>query len=180
MIGQPKDFKKKDLNKIFLKIIFDKIGTEGTIFVPTYSYSFSSRNKNKIFDVKNTRSKIGSFPNFFLRQKNIYRNNDPFVSISGKGFCAKKILDKKVYTSYGKNSVFENFLKIRNFKILNIGLGPNWTPFIHYADFLSNVDHRFEKVYEGKIRYSNKKLENIKWVYNSRVLIDETKLMHTK
>ena len=54
------------------------------------------------------------------------------------------------------------------------------TRIIHYADFLKNVDHRFEKVYEGKIRYSNKKLENIKWVYNSRVLIDEKSANATK
>lgn len=175
MIGNPKDFKKKDLNQVFLNILLDIVKKQGTVFVPTYSYSFSSQNKSRIFDIKKTKAKIGSFPNFFLKQKGVFRNNDPFVSIAGKGYYAQKILSKKVFTSYGNGCVFDQFNQIKNFKILNIGLGPNWTPFIHYADFLIKVDHRFEKIYEGYIKYKDNKSIKTAWVYNSRVLLNETK-----
>ncbi len=174
MLGRPKGFKAKDLNKIFLKTILDIIGNRGTLFVPTYSYSFSSKNKKGVFDIKKTKPKIGSFPNFFIKQNSIYRNADPFVSVSGKGFLAKKILSKSNFSSYGKNSVFHKLVNVKKAKLLNIGLGPNWTPFIHHAEYVSKISHRFEKVFEGYTR-NNNKLKKIKWVYFSRVLINQTK-----
>ena len=157
-----------------MNAIEDLVGKKGTILVPTYSYSFKSDNKKRIFDVNKTKSEIGPFPNYFLKQKKVYRNIDPMVSIAGKGFLAKKILTKKVYNSYGVNSVFHRLLEIKNCKILNIGLGPNWIPFIHYADFTAKVDHRFDKVIEGNLRI-NGKLKKISWLYYSRVLVKQTK-----
>ena len=44
------------------------IGPKGNIFVPTYSYSFSDK-KPKVFDLHNTKSKIGSFQISFSNKK---------------------------------------------------------------------------------------------------------------
>ena len=174
MLGIPSDFKINETNKIFFKILKNQIGKKGSLFVPTYSYTFSSDNPKKIFDLKKTKAKIGDFPNFFLKQKGITRNIDPVVSIAGIGDVAKKILSQHSYSSYGKNCVFEKLIKLKNSKIVNIGLGTNWTPFIHYAEYLNNVEHRYEKILKGYIK-KDKKIYNINWIYYSRALIDNTK-----
>ena len=70
MLGKPKTTNKNILLTVsnwILESLEKLIGEKGNIFVPTYSYSFTK--KKKIFSVKNTKSTIGYFPNFFLKKK---------------------------------------------------------------------------------------------------------------
>lgn len=171
LIGTPLT-KKKDKLKLksewLLKSIKKIIGNKGNIFVPTYSYTFSSKKKNT-FDLNKTKSKIGYFPNFFLKEK-IIRSIDPMVSVSGLGPMAKDILLNASYTSYGKNSVFERMLKIKNLKCLTVGLGINWIPFVHYLDWLNKVPFRYNKYFKGYIKLKNKNKFFINWHYPVRYL----------
>ena len=71
-LGLPE--KKLSINKVnelFYSEILKLIGSKGSIFVPTYTYSFSDNNNslkaNKF--TKKTNSKIGNFTNFFLKKK---------------------------------------------------------------------------------------------------------------
>ena len=69
-LGVP-NTKSKNYLLVSSKWIFETlkelIGKKGNIFVPTYSYTFTQ--KNKIFNTKTTNAKIGYFPNFFLKKK---------------------------------------------------------------------------------------------------------------
>ena len=175
LIGDPKKKTKNKLeqkSKWLLKSIKKIIGKKGNIFVPTYSYTFKSKSK-KTYCIKKTKAKIGYFPNFFLRQKKVFRSYDPMVSISGIGPDTKDILHNTSYTSYGKNCVFEGLLKIKNLKCLSIGLGYNWIPFIHYLDWLIKVPFRYDKYFEGYIKIKDKK-KLIKWHYPVRYLSDKS------
>ena len=68
MLGVPDIKKINSINDICL-FIFNSIkkvlGPNGTILVPTYSYSFGNVYKNKlpVFDPLKAHSKIGPFPN---------------------------------------------------------------------------------------------------------------------
>ena len=70
MLGVPDIKKINSINDICL-FIFNSIkkvlGPNGTILVPTYSYSFGNVYKNKlpVFDPLKTHSKTGPFSNFF-------------------------------------------------------------------------------------------------------------------
>ena len=56
---------------------------------------------------------------------------------------------------------------------LSIGLGPNWTPFIHYADYINQAEYRYEKLFWGKIK--NKDVEEVTpWYYTVPARIDNT------
>lgn len=167
MFGILTDKKKgEDLNKIFFNIIKKIIGPKGNIIVPTYSYTFSSFEEN-IYDLKKTKSKIGPFPNFFLKQKGVIRSIDPMMSMAGIGPKVKKLFYNIPHSSFGKDCVYERLLKIKNFLNISLGLGPNWTPFNHYADELQNVEYRYKKLFFGKIKTSNIK-KNLFWVFTVR------------
>ena len=173
-VGIPKSKNKNYLlttSKWLLEILKSKIGSKGNIFVPTYSYSFAK--KRKIFDLKKTKSDIGYFPNFFLKQPDIIRSIDPMISISGIGPDAKKLLNNIPNNSYGKNCIFERFLNLKNLKCFHFGLGYNWIPFIHYLDWKNKVPFRFKKIFHGKIILKNKK-KSLKWNYYARDLRKET------
>ncbi len=161
MLGKPKLKKKfsyKDIAIALLKSVKKIVGKNGNIFVPTYSYSFG--NEKNIFFLKKSKSKIGSFPNFFLKQKGCIRSADPMISIAGIGKKSKEILKTNSYTSYGKNCTFEKFLKVNNLKCCNVGLGINWMPFIHHLDWINRVPFRYDKFFEGKIIIGKKKKKN--------------------
>lgn len=174
LLGSPNTKKKnllKTSSKWILEILTEIIGKKGNIFVPTYTYSFTK--KEKIYDPKKTKAEIGFFPNYFFKLKNVFRSIDPMMSIAGYGPKAKKILDKIPKTSFGKNCVFERFLKIKNLKCCQIGLGFNWIPFLHYLDWLNKVPFRFEKEFTGYIKVS-KKIKLTRWIFFARYLRKET------
>ena len=177
MLGMPKIEKEKITINLISKVLLDTllkiIGKNGNIFVPTYSYSFGNSVKKKnVFSTLSTKSKIGEFTNFFLKQKGCVRSIDPMVSVSGIGNKCKFVLKKISDTSYGKNCVFERLLKIKNMKCCNIGLGVNWIPFIHYLDWLNKAPFRYDKFFEGTI-VDNKTKKKIKWHYPVRNLKKE-------
>lgn len=177
LMGQPASKNKNKLktkSHWVLKAIKEIIGKKGNIFVPTYSYTFQTKQK-KIFRPKNTRSEIGYFPNFFLKKK-VIRSLDPMVSVSGQGPNVKNILIGASNTSYGKNCVFERLLKIKNLKCISIGLGINWIPFIHYLDWINKAPFRYDKYFRGYIQINKKLKSLVKWHYPVRYLNNKSSI----
>ncbi len=169
MVGlPPKEVKsQEDLNKLFLDVLREVL-SEGNIIVPTYSYTFGKSLATSLAAfTRDIPAEIGSFPNFVLKQKDAIRSIDPFMSVACIGEDCKKLLSNLSNISYGKGSFFEKLVKVG--KCCSIGLGPNWTPFIHYADYLAKVPHRYDKLFWGKI---NEKI--IPWIYSVRFVGDES------
>lgn len=139
-----------DVCAVFLRAIRSVIGLGGTVFAPTYSYTIgrSSQKNVAVFDRFETPSEVGPFGEFLRLQPGAKRNRDPMVSVAGQG-PAINILDECAQTSYGKDGVFERLLWLGDSKVTNIGLGPNWMPFIHYADSISDVPFRYDKLFLG-------------------------------
>ena len=152
--------KNKNLNQLFLECIKKIIGPKGNIFVPTYSYSFSDK-KLKVFDLHNTKSKIGSFPNFILKQKNFIRSEDPFMSVAGYGPLVRKIFKNLPKTSHGKDCLFARLLNIKNMKNMSLGVGPYWLPFNHHLDWVNKVEYRYDKLFRGYLKVKNKKINRL-------------------
>ncbi len=161
---------------IHLEALQEILGSIGTIIVPTYSYTFgeSTSQKLALFDVKNTLSKIGPFPNFVLREKSFKRSIDPMVSVSCSGPKTDEIIDDISNSSYGHNSVFERMLD-HEIKCLSIGLGPNWTPFIHYLDYIVSSEYRYDKLFYGKIKFKESNIKKQIWNYSVPVRIENTR-----
>lgn len=187
MFGFPKKVKTQNqLNKIFYSSFMKVIGRRGNIFVPTYSYTFgvphwhfflkkktNSKIKTNSCFSKHTRSEIGPFTNFFLKQKNVIRSQDPMVSVSGSGPLINKMFKNLPYTSYGKDCLFERLLSLKNLKIVSLGLGAGWAPFFHYIENLADVPYRFKKNYSGKLLFNNRS-KYVNWEYHSRILDERT------
>ena len=176
-LGRPDSIKINSIDDIcsfILNSIKKVLGSKGTILIPTYSYTFGDKSKKlPLFNPLKTISKIGSFPNFFIKQTGVLRSIDPMVSIAGLGPKSSKILSNIPHTSYGKNCIFAKLLKIKNVKCCSIGLGSNWIPFIHYVDWINKAPFRYDKYFSGFIANNNKK-KKIKWHYPVRILRKET------
>ncbi len=165
-LGAPK-FKVKDTNELcksFSEIILEIIGENGSLFTPCFSYSFKSeKNSINYFDIKLTPSSTGSFGEHIRKLKGSVRSKDPMISITGLGKNKKILLDQK-NTSYGRGCMFDKFKNLENLKILNIGIGANYIPFLHHLDFMSKCKHRYNKYFSGIVKDGNK-TTNVNWHY---------------
>jgi aminopeptidase-like protein/aminoglycoside N3'-acetyltransferase len=157
-----------DLNGAFLDAVRTVLGETGTVFVPTYSYTFGrgTASSPAVFDPETTPAEIGPFPEFFRKQPAVVRSHDPMMSIAGLGPLAARILHDIPNTSYGHGCVFAKLLDVPC-KCVSIGLGPNWMPFIHHADWLCKVPFRFDKLFQGLIKRGDR-LDKLTWIYNVR------------
>ncbi|MFH1846217.1 MAG: DUF4910 domain-containing protein [Candidatus Omnitrophota bacterium] len=175
MVGVPPSSvnTQEKLDKLFFDAIKEVLGKEGTALVPAYSYTFgkSTITNPVVFDPRTTQSQIGPFANFFLKQSGVIRSLEPMMSIAGFGPRAKEFLENLPPTSYGEGSVFSRLVK-SDAKCCSIGLGPNWVPFIHYAEWLYQVPFRYDKFFHGLISI-NKKTKPFSWVYAVRILAKE-------
>ena len=167
MLGRP-DFEIKNINDLcrnFFQILQEIIGDKGTIFCPTFTYSFSTKKniKENYFDVKKTVSKVGPFGEFIRKFKSSVRSPDPMISVTGLGNDSA-ILKNINKTSYGKKCIFDQLKSIDKLKILNVGVGPNYIPFLHHIDYLTSCKHRYDKYFKGYI-VENNEARFVKWHY---------------
>ncbi|EGK8049291.1 aminoglycoside N(3)-acetyltransferase [Campylobacter lari] len=158
----------KTLLQTILDCFFEVIGKEGTLIMPTFTYSFC---ENEVFDNKNSKSKVGILNEYFRKQKGVKRTNEPIFSFAIKG--AKEELFLKDTTScFGDDSVFAE-IKRQNGKIMLFGNPLVGTTFIHHIEEKVGVSFRYFKEFSGIVIDENgikteKKIQYLVRDYNKK------------
>ncbi|EJF7070552.1 N-acetyltransferase LegH, partial [Campylobacter jejuni] len=133
---------RNEFLQTILDCFFEVIGKEGTLIMPTFTYSFC---KNEVYDKINSKTKMGALNEYFRKQTGVKRTNDPIFSFAIKG--AKEELFLKDTTScFGENCVYEVLTK-ENGKYMTFG-GQGHT-LTHYAEEQFNVFYRYHKIFSG-------------------------------
>ena len=135
--------------KYVLKIFKDFISKKGSLICPTFSFTTI---KTKKFDIKKTKSDLGIFSQVFLNDKNSLRSDHLIHSLSAIGKFKKIIRRGHGSYSFGINSPFDEFINYK-VKFLNIGVpfGETCT-YTHHIEHLNGANHRFYKLFKGKIK----------------------------
>ena len=108
-LGKPEHCENNEqICQLILDSFLEILGEEGTLLVPTYTYSFCEKND---YDIKNSPSTIGPFTEFFRKQKNVVRSEDPIFSVAGIGSKSEELLSNLPHTCFGKNSIYDRFKK---------------------------------------------------------------------
>jgi aminoglycoside N3'-acetyltransferase len=164
----------EDLNHLHLRALQNVVGEKGTLIVPTYSYTFggSTATEYATFDPRTTSARIGPFPDFFRQQPGVIRSTDPMMSVAGLGPAAPALFYNLPPTSYGADSIFARLTNTAA-KCCSIGLGPNWMPFIHHADWLAKAPFRYDKLFHGVLAQDGETRETA-WVYSVPLLSKES------
>ena len=148
------DFQHKLLPSFLFKTIMKKIGSNGTLAVPTFTYSFCNK---KIFNPDNFKTYCGSFSNYIKNLKDSKIYADPNFSIAIFGKHKMELSKKLTENAFGKKSFFDRFFKKKG-KVFNLNLDITST-FIHYFERQNKVKYRFDKTFYGKIKIKNKFLK---------------------
>lgn len=156
-MGNYKDDKYLDLLSMIKNTIFDLIGSNGLIAVPTFNFDFAKGND---FDVDNSPSiGMGVFSEFIRKSHDSKRTKHPMHSISILGKNSDYIANLEGDTEFSEGSAFDHLLK-KNCKILF--LGDSFTNlFFHIAEERAKVPYRFWKTFKGNLIKDsiNKKIE---------------------
>ncbi|HDZ5065280.1 TPA: aminoglycoside N(3)-acetyltransferase [Campylobacter jejuni] len=133
---------RNEFLRTILDCFFEVISKEGTLIMPTFTYSFC---KNEVYDKINSKTKMGALNEFFRKQAGVKRTNDPIFSFAIKG--AKEELFLKDTTScFGENCVYDVLTKENGKYITFGGQGHTLT---HYAEEKFNVFYRYHKIFSG-------------------------------
>ncbi len=129
-----------------LDAIDDYLGPNGTLVLPTFTYSFT---KNEVFDVLKTPSTVGMITDIFRRRPGVSRNADPIFSVAASGAGRAEFAGTNSRECFGADSIF-GLLHRRNAWIAGLGCGFN-TTFVHYVEKCAGVNYRYEKLFTGTI-----------------------------
>lgn len=142
--------------RILREAIFEVIGKEGTLVVPTFSYSFCW---GKIFDKNKTPSVCGFLSEMVRQDPQALRSYDANFSIAAIGKNAEYFTRDAPEHSFGSNSFWERFLK-REGKFCNFNFDSGST-FFHYVERLLNVPYRYDKMFKGNFIMNGEEREGV-------------------
>lgn len=151
---------KDEFLRVLLHCFYEVIGKNGTLIMPTFTYSFC---KNQIYDKLNSRSTMGVLTEFFRYQNGVVRTNDPIFSFAING-ANKDAFLSDTKSCFGKNSVYD-VLKNMEGKIVLLGTQKLGYTFTHYIEEQAEVSYRYFKEFSGKIVDENGKISSKSILY---------------
>ncbi|WP_139453511.1 AAC(3) family N-acetyltransferase [Campylobacter armoricus] len=129
-----------------IESLFEVIGKDGTLLMPTFTYSFCN---NEVYDKVKSKTAVGALNDFFRKQEGVKRTNDPIFSFAIKGAREELFLNKDCDSCFGNDCTYE-ILTYNNGKILNFGNKECYT-FVHYPEESCKISYRYNKIFKGLI-----------------------------
>ena len=162
---------KKEFANIFIDAFLKVIGKNGTLIVPTFTYSFCN---NEVYDKENTPSKAGLFTEELRIRKGAFRSLHPIFSVAAVSKRAKELTSNLSKNSFGKGSIYDRLSKIKNSKYVIFGVDYFSCTQIHYIEEKLKVPYRYVKKFKGKIKDNNKIYDDEYEYYVRRLDQDST------
>jgi len=143
-----KQNEKFDAN-LFIDIIEDVLGPNGTIMIRTFNWDFCH---NVMFDINSTPSQVGELGNVCLKRNDYKRTKHPIYSWMVKGHYQNELCEMNNRKSFGKGSPWDFFEK-RRAKMLVIG---NTQVFgltcLHHIEQELHMPYRYEKAFTSNYK----------------------------
>ena len=173
-LGIPKSIKEnirkegiKYLLDSYIETFLDLLGSEGTLVMPTYTYSACN---GKEFDPQKTPSTVGLLTENFRKYPGVQRTLHPIFSLAVKGYLEKELLKCSYHTCFGQNSIFA-YMREKKFKYLMLGVSlSEGATFVYHAEEVASVPYRYIKIFNGTIKDQSFKPTRIKVEYFVRNL----------
>jgi aminoglycoside 3-N-acetyltransferase len=127
--------------------ILDHIGPEGTVVVPTFSYSFT---KGEDFDPASTPSDVGLFSESFRLTPGVRRSHHPIFSVAAWGRHAATFADSRIDDCFGHGTAFDLLMDL-DAKIACLGCDISRITFVHYVEQARGVSYRYMKTFHGRV-----------------------------
>ena len=121
-----------------LELLKSRVGKEGTLLFPSWSYSGRTEaflKSGKTFDVRKSFTRMGLLPEMARRSKAAIRSEHPTASIAAIGKHASALTDTHHLSQYAcdENSPYYKMMTY-NAKIIGLGEKPSSLSFVHCVE----------------------------------------------
>ncbi|MFM4768056.1 AAC(3) family N-acetyltransferase [Aeromonas veronii] len=123
------------------------LGDEGTLLVPTFTYSLT---RKVCFDRATSPSEVGLMTELFRTLPDVGRTRDPIFSMAVWGAGGDEIITAGGHDCFGQDSPFA-WLAAHDGWIAGFACHPDRITFTHYVEQQLGVDYRFMKRFEGEV-----------------------------
>lgn len=160
--------------------LHEALGPDGTLLVPTFTYSFR---RDEVFDIRNSKSTVGAFTEHVRKGAGAVRSACPLFSIAGIGPDAARLLERRSPACFGVGSVFETLFD-NDVKFLGLGVDYNQGyTFCMHLEKLAGIPQRKSRTFHGDCldwdgrKYQDKAIhfvrnDNPPWVRNRHRLCE--------
>ncbi|MDA9319340.1 AAC(3) family N-acetyltransferase [Candidatus Thioglobus sp.] len=135
----------------FFKSLQEIIGADGTLIVPTFTYSFR---RNEVFDIANSPSakNIGVFSEYIRNLPGSIRSSDPLFSFCAIGRRASELMKRDNKACFGLDSLYDSLFNTNaTFLAIGINYSSGLSGFMH-LEKLAKVPYRKDKEFFGIAR----------------------------
>lgn len=134
-------------------VLDEVLGPDGTLVVPTFTYSFT---KGEIYSIADTPSTVGVLSEHFRKLVGVKRSHDPIFSIAARGRHAKQFAETGIADCFGPQSAF-GLLEAHNAWLVCLGCSLDRITFVHYVEQKAKVNYRYFKSFSGVIEDNGKR-----------------------
>ena len=136
---------------LLIDAILNFLGDDGTLVMPTFTYSFT---KNEVFDVCHSPSTVGVITERFRQRSGVLRSPDPLFSLAAQGRLAEVFSRVSDPDCFSRQS---GFGLLHQYGGHNVCLGchlNSGVTFVHYIERCRGVDYRYMKTFSGEIVFA--------------------------
>lgn len=152
-LGAVKSLSKQALLALHLELLQELVGSDGTLVVPTHSFSLC--NTDKPFSVRDTASETGPFSEFVRQSKGAVRQYHAFSSSCALGKSARFLCENNSRHVYGLHSPFARMLEL-DAKFVSVGMEARTNvSLVHHAEFMMGVPYRYTKEFVHPVQKEN-------------------------
>lgn len=125
-----------------IDMLCTRLGTEGTLMMPTFSYNYTGIWKVQPYDAKTTPGvENGILSEIFRIMPGVLRSRNPTYSVAAWGKHARKLTEGSCDAAgLGHGSSYENACQLGAW-ILLLNVGNNRNSMLHYAEAASEIPY---------------------------------------
>lgn len=162
---------KKEFLDTLIKVLLEQVGENGTLIMPTFSYSFCKKEK---YVVSETPSTVGMLTEAFRTYPGVQRTPHPIFSFAVMGKRAEEYLDTGP-DAFGHDSVYGK-LMLNHGKYVLLGANVAYTVCYLPEEHVS-VSYRYFKEFAGTIQYEGGRERHLSVPYYVRDLSAEHSIL---
>ncbi|SIN64241.1 aminoglycoside 3-N-acetyltransferase [Acetomicrobium flavidum] len=141
---------------MILNAFKEAVGSEGTIIMPTFTYSFT---KGETYCPETSPSTVGVLTEFFRKQSGVTRTIHPIFSAAVWGKEKAYFTEGLSKDSFDDDSIFGKLRKKKG-KLVFFGVDFHVMTFLHHIEQKHVVPYRYMKSFTGRIKVGDKEYED--------------------
>ncbi len=138
--------------KTFISALQGAVGSKGVVAAPTFTFQFIK--EGQYSHTETASVKMGALNEALRKQEGAIRSNHPIQSVTFLGPISDEFTQNKPFSAYESGATFDLMTR-QGFKILLLGVSPEYISHSHLSEERFKVPYRFMKKVKGNAVFAD-------------------------